>query len=240
MSDSRTLLLIADVLACTTSEELSKKMGDVAQSFGFEYALYGVRVALPGVNDVLQHIESGYPEEYQRLYADKNFIERDPTVAHALTDPSLILWGDAMYTPESFEVMEESRRHGLGYGLSAPVHQGAGIRGILSLARDQHLKGGDELVTTKAGATVLANAVHVAMTRIVWPKLTERRHEKLNKREHDCLQLAALGKSNAVISDILNLSEGTVKFHMTNLLTKLGVSTRQQAIALGVALGLVT
>ncbi|HOG92871.1 MAG TPA: LuxR C-terminal-related transcriptional regulator, partial [Opitutaceae bacterium] len=53
------------------------------------------------------------------------------------------------------------------------------------------------------------------------------------------LKLVAKGLSNREISDALHLVEGTVKLHITNILTKLNVSARTQAILAGVKRGLI-
>lgn len=86
---------------------------------------------------------------------------------------------------------------------------------------------------------VLANAVHFATSKIIVPNLTLRRRPQLSQREMECLNWAAQGKSNSIIADLTKVSEATVKFHMSKVLQKLGVSTRQQAVALAVALGMI-
>jgi DNA-binding NarL/FixJ family response regulator len=52
----------------------------------------------------------------------------------------------------------------------------------------------------------------------------------LTGRQIAVLALLAKGKSNKQIANELNISENTVKAHMTSILRKLGVSTRAQAI----------
>ena len=54
--------------------------------------------------------------------------------------------------------------------------------------------------------------------------------EPLTGRQIAVLALLALGKSNKEIANQLDISEMTVKAHMTSILRKLGVSTRAQAI----------
>jgi DNA-binding NarL/FixJ family response regulator len=61
----------------------------------------------------------------------------------------------------------------------------------------------------------------------------------LSERERDVLQLIARGASNKEIAAALFLAEGTVKNHITNILTKLGVSDRTQAALRARELGLV-
>ena len=52
----------------------------------------------------------------------------------------------------------------------------------------------------------------------------------LSKRERQCLELAAQGKSDWVSSKILGLSERTVHNHVENAKRRLQVATRVQAI----------
>lgn len=53
--------------------------------------------------------------------------------------------------------------------------------------------------------------------------------EPLTARERDILRLMVEGMSNREIADELVITEGTVKNHVTNILSKLGVQSRTQA-----------
>ena len=53
--------------------------------------------------------------------------------------------------------------------------------------------------------------------------------EPLTARERDILRLMVEGLSNREIADELVITEGTVKNHVTNILSKLGVQSRTQA-----------
>ena len=53
--------------------------------------------------------------------------------------------------------------------------------------------------------------------------------ENLTKREIEILKLVATGASNKDIADILVITEGTVKNHISNILGKLEVKDRLQA-----------
>jgi LuxR family maltose regulon positive regulatory protein len=54
--------------------------------------------------------------------------------------------------------------------------------------------------------------------------------EPLSDRELEVLELVAAGLSNREIADKLFISLGTTKWHITNILSKLGVRNRVQAI----------
>ncbi|MEM6527888.1 MAG: response regulator transcription factor [Chloroflexota bacterium] len=61
----------------------------------------------------------------------------------------------------------------------------------------------------------------------------------LSPREHEILKLIAAGMSYGQIAEKLTISMSTVKFHVSNMLEKLGVATRNEAIAIAAKNGLV-
>ncbi|WP_010271500.1 response regulator transcription factor [Paenibacillus senegalensis] len=67
------------------------------------------------------------------------------------------------------------------------------------------------------------------MNRFRQPKEEQAPHHDLTEREMEVLRLIARGKSNQEVADELFIGIKTVKFHVTNILAKLGVDDRTQA-----------
>lgn len=80
------------------------------------------------------------------------------------------------------------------------------------------------------GVSILESQVaSKMMSRFRQPAAARAPHEELTEREMEVLKLIAQGKSNQEVADELIIGVKTVKFHVTNILAKLGVEDRTQA-----------
>ncbi|MGC4074892.1 MAG: response regulator transcription factor [Nibricoccus sp.] len=70
-------------------------------------------------------------------------------------------------------------------------------------------------------------------------RMTSRMFSNLSPRELEVLNLVGKGMSNKEIGSMLGLTEGTVKVHLTNILDKLDVSDRTQAIISAIKRGII-
>ena len=87
---------------------------------------------------------------------------------------------------------------------------------------------------------LIATVASVAQGQMVFPyfdlkKLQDDPWESLTRRELDLLDYLKTGQTNIQIADSLGLSVNTVKFHLKNLFSKLGVKNRAQAIAVSLS-----
>ncbi len=78
------------------------------------------------------------------------------------------------------------------------------------------------------------SSLHPAVARrvlqeLAHPYLRPNTADPLTEREVDVLRLVARGDSNQEISTALRIGEGTVRAHVSNILSKLHVSSRTQA-----------
>ena len=70
-------------------------------------------------------------------------------------------------------------------------------------------------------------------------RMSERVFAQLSEREKEILTLVAKGRSSKEIGVDLGITEGTVKSHVTNITTKLGVTNRTEAIVVAVQQGII-
>lgn len=90
----------------------------------------------------------------------------------------------------------------------------------------------DSIHNAFAGKVSLSLDVMQTVLRVA-EKPTEHEYH-LSEREREVLRMVVQGLSNRQIAYDLTLGESTVKFHVSNILSKLGVSTRAEAAALAV------
>ncbi len=84
--------------------------------------------------------------------------------------------------------------------------------------------------SVKAGNTIFSpEAAQSLMKLQSEPKME---FGDLTHREKEVLSLMVEGKSNAEISDILILSIATIKFHVSNILSKLNARSRGEAVSI--------
>ncbi|ARF14099.1 response regulator [Sporosarcina ureae] len=88
----------------------------------------------------------------------------------------------------------------------------------------------DAIRETMQGQTVLEPEVTSKMMTKMRGGQTHALHEDLTDRELEVLLLLAKGKSNQEIADELFIALKTVKTHVSNLLSKLEVQDRTQAV----------
>ncbi|CAN5691170.1 response regulator transcription factor [soil metagenome] len=93
----------------------------------------------------------------------------------------------------------------------------------------------DAIRTVNAGGSLLQPLV----TSRLLDHMREPDTEDLTSREREVLALLAEGRSNFRISAELFITERTVKFHVSSILSKLGAANRTEAVTLAAQRGLV-
>jgi len=100
-------------------------------------------------------------------------------------------------------------------------------------------------VMLEAVRLVLAGGIYIPQQALAAPRGGEKNAagqrqdiRDLTGRQREILTLMAQGKPNKIIADELNISEATVKSHVTEILRVLGVTNRTQAVIVAGDLGI--
>ena len=119
-------------------------------------------------------------------------------------------------------------------GAEGVVHKSVGIREIIELVR--RLSRGEQLLST---------AEVIELLRLVGEEREQNRAaqaalSRLTQRELEVLQALAEGLNDKQIAQRLHISSETSRTHMVNILRKLGLESRLQALVFAVHHGAVT
>lgn len=231
------LEVFAKILDVDNENDLLKRISHGAKILGFDKCLLAVQIHTPLLPRE-QRAVSGYPIGWEEEYGQKGYLQVDPIVRHGMNSSEPLVWSDAVYTKDGFELMETAHSYGIGYGLCIPLHE-RNMSTMLCFARDKPVLN-PELKELLAGAKVLSSLAHIAANKVTVSQFNTSHIPKLTNRELEVLQWIAIGKNQWEISQILNLSEGTVAFHTGNILKKFDVTSRTHVAAKAVALGLIT
>lgn len=99
--------------------------------------------------------------------------------------------------------------------------------------------GGETVEFLPEELSLVSLAAGYAISQLCRPPADPEGSPRLTPRERECLQLAATGKSEREISQMLGISEHTSEKHLLNAKGKLGAVNRVQAVAEAIRRGLI-
>ena len=196
-------------------------------------------------------IFSSYPEEWVRLYRANNFQLTDPVILSAFKraspfawDENITLMSDLRFT----KIFSLSRQYNIVNGFTFVLHDHMNNLASLSLiiSGSGHPALEKRISAEQASFQMLLIDFNEQMYRLAGAregKLSEAGCSNsgaiFTLRENEVLYWASMGKTYAETAEIAGISVSTVKFHIRNVVVKLGVSNARQAIRLGVELDLI-
>jgi two-component system, NarL family, response regulator LiaR len=203
------------------------------------------------------------------LLVDDHSVVRQGLKMFLSLDPELEVVGEAANGTEALRLVHELAPDVVLMDLLMPVMDGiaatAAIRkeapgteviALTSVLEDASVTGAvragaigyllkdtesEELVRAiRAAANGQVQLSPQALARLMREVRAPESPETLTERETEVLRLLAQGQSNKEIARALTIGEKTVKTHVSNILSKLGVPSRTQAALYAVRIGLVS
>ncbi len=206
----------------------------IATHAGFNY---GVAFPRRGPGDLVRdtHIAVSLPEGWLQYCVDQNYDDIDPLSEHALTKHMPFLLEDVLQKGlprRQMLAIQDTANNGMPNFFVIPHY----ARGAASMV---YITGENLNPDPHDCALLHFGAIHM-MARILDLQEQQNGHAAppiLSRRERECLQWVAAGKSDWEIGGILSLSEKTVNEYVERAKQKFSVATRAQAIVLALTYG---
>lgn len=228
--------LLSNLGKTQTAEEIFTEITHEARHLGFDNCAYGLRLPLPLISPRTV-MYNDYPIEWQNRYLHANYLAIDPIVEHGQRSRIPLIWTDSLFNRDC-AFWEEARSFGLKAGWSQSSVDDNGVRGLLTLVRSGEPISAAELNQNGLKMAWLCQIAHLYMSKFVVPNYLPESQAKLSDREKEVLRWTAEGKTSGEISEILNLSERTVNFHVANAIIKLNCTNKTAATVKATILGI--
>ena len=222
-------------------------MAEIVSEMGFDSFMYGMSAdPKPTRRDTRSYVWTTLPREWVELYGERGYIEVDPRVTRTYNRNLPYVWDSSEFSgdPVCRAFLADAARFDVCSGVAVsfrdPDH------GRVLVAINSRIPAMDEarrrFVASQLGELVLlAMSFHdFFMAHLVdyEPSLMVR-VVPLSAREAQCLEMAANGMTSVDIALKLGIKPRTANFHFGNIVDKLGVLNRKEAIAMGIARGLI-
>jgi len=236
---------IAD--AATRGESVGDVLAAVVHQLGFDGYTYGCGTAYAPTRESRSYVWTNLPPAWVKRYDQNSYIEVDPRATEAILRATPMLWDRHTFpnTKRLRAFFDDAAEYGVCSGVAVGLRDAnqamAGF--YLSSARPRiDYAERARILEIEGNILLLAHFIHgVLAANIVARGLpAPSMGAALSPRERECLQFAAKGLSSSQIAEALAIGERTVHFHVGNLLSKLGVANRHEAIAKAVSTGLIS
>lgn len=188
----------------------------------------------------------GWSEETERWWTAKGVTFLSPVTIGARYE-SEPFWcnGDGFYTRvpnpalSSVDLSKFEQYTGCKAAIVVPVHLTFGRIAAVSFHPNDRDRNdlSDDFNQYKEQLEQCARCFINAYVRAAEAKSPSLAHKLLSQREVECLQWAALGKTDSEIAQILARSHPTIRFHVRRSMEKLDAVNRSQAIFKATQLG---
>ena len=226
-------------LSCNSNKDFIALYPMIQELLAFDYAN-----AILGYYDNKNGIVSDYginvsmPKGWVREYISRDYLQKDAIVRENFTSYKVQYWSETKkrvkYSREINALCNDFRMRECFTSGSKLLATGKyGSKFCFSSPSMKHDK------RTHAILNMVTPHLHLALYHLFNNRPTDSEGVSLTVREKEVLNWLQQGKTSWDISVILGISERTVNYHVYNLMQKLGVTNRPQAIAVAAHSGLI-
>jgi DNA-binding CsgD family transcriptional regulator len=238
--------LVPMMEAASRGDSLLHVVESIVSGLGFESFVYGMSLAETHSRDERFYVWATVAKEWLREYDQNSYIEIDPRVSYGWEVlPPPLIW-DASIANGNLRVtrfLDRAAEFGIGSGVAVYLRDDISKIMVALSSRERYLTSRRRAAICAVTGQImhLTSLFHWAFVKGVVARGIPPAQEghPLSRREISCLQFAAHGMTSKDIGVKLGITQRTANFHFANVISKLGVLNRHEAIATAVAHGLI-
>lgn len=232
---------ILDIRRASGLDEIFTCLTRQLSRIGFEHYTY--EVTWPHLGNSTNFFVSTYPSEWISRYVERRYCSDDVVCRYMFGRIRPFLWTEATkalrVTRRQRLVLDEGGDFGIKAGASIPLYGPDTIRAQLSVANGEEDEEFAKLfASSRHELHLTATYAHEKIVETGLPNVP-RLPRRLTPREVEVMTWTAHGKTAWEISEILSVSEQTVKDHIENVCRKLSVNNKTHATALALIQGFI-
>jgi DNA-binding CsgD family transcriptional regulator len=234
--------------AAEAGQPLEPALHVILETFGFDGFMFSM-----SPNPRIDHESQIYafttsPSEWVVRYDEKAYVEIDPRILKTRDNPIPMIWDSRSERgkdnrTEAF--LDDAAKHGVASGFAFEFRDSRYVRGLMSLSS------ANPVIDDNRRDAITGNLGEILLLGTYFHEIFRRgvvgqgfpspiRGAPLSKRQRECLELAARGLTTEDIAIKLNIAVRTAQFHFDCIRSKLGAANRQEAVARGIAQGIIT
>jgi LuxR family quorum-sensing system transcriptional regulator CciR len=219
---------VKSVKTAADLNEVEAVLGEATRAFDFDHFALIQRLSHRNSTGPIQLTD--YPRDWIECVLRNEFFVHDPVLMASERSVAAFAWDELdeiiALTPHHARFMDAARSQGLGDGFTVPIHVPGEAAGLCSfvVSRTRTLPRG-ALPSMQYVACFAFEAAR-RLARLPGPGQRPR----LTQRQLECVVLAARGKSNWVVGELLGLSQQTVHKYIEEAKRRYGVSSRTELV----------
>lgn len=227
---------VAQLRQVTDIDELRQVVFELVCDLGFGEFIFSSTGKI-----VLEHltvIGSEFLTEYRKWGMER----MDPVVAEVRNSRYPIHWDAETHllhsASEEYKTFwEKTLNAGFASGLSVPVHgPGGQFADFVCISHNRRWGDKADLYQVADQALMLAVVLNAVVYTLVDP--TQESGPRLTAREIECMRLTASGRTAQEVAQELGFTTRTANFHIQNVILKLEVASKYQAVLKANQMGL--
>ncbi|MFO1395602.1 MAG: LuxR family transcriptional regulator [Burkholderiales bacterium] len=226
-------------------DSLTSALQCIVRSLGFDWFMVAVGATTQPTQETRAFVWTSLPADWVRRYDQKAYVEVDPRLRAVWQTAAPLIWDQRTFRDAaSAEFLKDAASYGVCSGVAVPLFHPYHVRGIFTLSSSVAVMSAErqrEVQDAVGAVSVLAAYTYdLFLLRVVEDALPPpTQGAALSQRELECLRLVGKGLSSPDIGKIMGVGERTIEYHVCNVLSKLGVANRREAVAKALGAGLI-